>query len=109
MAISQAGKMQPSLRCSLYLLVLWVSGINSSTLRLHPEQRYMLPQNRGFLTIEANEDLPDGDGGGAAAPALPLAARSVAEGGSDSGAFPQHRSRRSAGESTMPKVYGQVM
>lgn len=69
----------------------------------------MLPQNTGFFTIEANEDLADGDGGGAAAPALPLAARIAAEGGSHSGAYPQHRSRRSAGESTMLKVYGQVM
>lgn len=68
----------------------------------------MLPQNRGFFTIEANKDLQDGDGGGAAAPALPLAAGSAAEGGSDSGAHPLHRRRRGAGESTMPKVYGQV-
>lgn len=108
MAISQASKMQSSLRCSFYLFVLWVAGINSSTLRLHPEQRYMLPQNRGFFTVEANEDLADGGGGGAAAPALPLAAHSAAEGGSDYGAHPQHRSRRSTGESTLPKVYGQV-
>lgn len=100
--------MQCSLRWSLYLLVLWVAGINSSTLRLHTEQHYILPQNRGFFTIEANEDLPDRDGGGAAAPTLLLAGRSAAEGGSDSGAFPQHRSRRSPGESAMPKVYGQV-
>ncbi|KAM7399797.1 hypothetical protein PAMP_019041 [Pampus punctatissimus] len=108
MAISQAGKMQSSLRCSFYLYVLWVAGINASTLRLHPEQRYMLPQNRGYFTIDANEDLPDGDGGGAAAPGLRLAARSAGGGGWDSGALPLHRSRRSAGESTMPKVYGQL-
>lgn len=63
----------------------------------------MLPQNRGFLTIEATEDLAEGDGGGAAAA---LAARSAAESASD---YPQHRPRRSVGESTMPKVYGQVM
>lgn len=112
MAISQAGKMQSSLRYSFYLLLLWVVGINPSTLHLHPEQqRYMLPQNRGYFTIDAaNEELPDGDGGGAAAArALRLAARSAAEGGRNSGALPLHRSRRSAGESTMPKVYGQVM
>lgn len=109
MAISQAGKMQSSALCALYLLVLWVVGINSSTLRLQPQQRYILPQNRGFSTIEAYEDLADGDGGGAAAPALPLAARSAAEGGWDSGAYPQHRSRRSTGEPAMPNVYGQVM
>lgn len=58
----------------------------------------MLPQNTGFFTIEANEDFADGD-----------AARSVAEGGSDSAAYPQHRSRRSTGESPMPNVYGQVI
>ncbi|XP_062275245.1 sortilin-related receptor [Scomber scombrus] len=108
MAISQAGKMQSSLRCSFYLLVLWFAGINPSTLRLHPEQRYMLPQNRGYFTIHANEELPDGDGGGAAARALRLAALGAVEGGRDSGALPLHRSRRSAGESTMPKVYGQA-
>ncbi|KAM7413680.1 hypothetical protein PAMA_020860 [Pampus argenteus] len=100
--------MQTSLRCSFYLYVLWVAGINASTLRLHPEQRYMLPQNRGYFTIDANEDLPDGDGGGAAAPGLRLAAHSAGKGGWDSGALPLHRSRRSAGESTMPKVYGQA-
>ncbi|XP_039986583.1 sortilin-related receptor isoform X1 [Xiphias gladius] len=108
MAITQTGRMPSSLRCSLYILVLGVAGINPSTLRLHPEQRYMLPQNRGFCTIEASEDFPDGDGGGAAAPALPLADRSGSEGGSDSGTYPQHRRRRSTGESTMPKVYGQA-
>lgn len=68
----------------------------------------MLPQNRGFFTIDASEDLPAADGGGAEAPALPLAARGAAEGGSDSGAAPPHRSRRSTGVSAMPKVYGQV-
>ncbi len=101
--------MQSSLRFSLYLFVLWVAGINSSALRDHSVQRFMLPQNRGFFTIEANEDLADGGGGGAAAPALPVAAHSAAEGGSDSGAYPRHRNRRSTGESAMPKVYGQVM
>lgn len=106
MAISQAGKMQSCLR--LCLLVLSVAGLNSSTLHIHSEQRYMLPQNRGFFTIDANVDLADGDGGGAAAPALRLAARGVTEGTLDSGAFPHHRSRRSTGESTMPKVYSQA-
>lgn len=109
MAISRAGEMRFALRCTFYLVVLWVAGTNSSTLRFHPEQRYMLPQNRGFFTVKANEDLPAGDGGGTAASALPLAARSAAGSGSDSGGNLQHRSRRSTGESTMPKVYGQVM
>lgn len=69
----------------------------------------MLPQYRGYFTIDANEDLLDADGGGAAAPAMRLAAHGGAEGGSYSSALPQHRSRRSAGESAMPKVYGQVI
>ena len=109
MAITQAGKMLSSLRCSLYLLVLGVSGIHSSTLHLHPEQRYMLPQNRGFFTMEANKDLTDGDGGGAAAPGLPLAGSGAAQRTSGSGAHLEHRRRRSTGELAMPKVYGQVM
>uniref|UniRef100_A0A3P8V3B2 Sortilin-related receptor n=1 Tax=Cynoglossus semilaevis TaxID=244447 RepID=A0A3P8V3B2_CYNSE len=94
MAISQAVRMQSSLRCALYLVVLAFGGINSSTLRSHLEQRFMPPQNRG--------------GGGAAAPALPLADRSTPKGGSISGTNPQHRSRRSSGESAMPRVYGQA-
>lgn len=109
MALSRAGEMLSSLRCLLYLLVLSVAGINSSTLRLHPEQRYMLPQNRGFFTIEASEALLHGDGGGSAARALHLPARSGIEGGSVSSVYPQHRSRRSAGKPAMPKVYGQVI
>lgn len=52
--------------------------------------------------MEANVDFAGGDGGAAAAGA-------AAEGGSGSGASPPRRSRRSAGESAMPKVYGQVM
>lgn len=109
MAISQAVRMQSSLRCALYLVVLAFGGINSSTLRSHLEQRFMPPQNRGFFTIEADVLSPDGGGGGAAAPALPLADRSTPKGGSISGTNPQHRSRRSSGESAMPRVYGQVM
>ncbi|XP_039862395.1 sortilin-related receptor isoform X1 [Simochromis diagramma] len=108
MALSRAGEMLSSLRCLLYLLVLSVAGINSSTLRLHPEQRYMLPQNRGFFTIEASEASLHGDGGGSAARALHLPARSRIEGGSVSSVYPQHRSRRSAGKPAMPKVYGQA-
>lgn len=101
--------MPSSPRHSFYLIVLWIAGIHSSTLRLHPEQRFMLPQYRGYFTIDANEDLTDADGGGgAAAAAMLLAAHGRTKGGSDSGVLPQHRSRRSSGDSTMPKVYGQV-
>lgn len=105
--MSQAAGMQPSLRSSIWLIVLWLAGINSSTLRLHPG--YTLPQNTGFFTIEANEDLAAGDGAGSAAPVQPLAGRGGAEGGWKSGFSPLHRSRRSSGDSATPKVYGQVM
>lgn len=68
----------------------------------------MLPQNRGFFTVRAKLDLFSGDGRAAAAPALLLAARSGAQVALGSGAPREHRSRRSAGKSAMPKVYGQV-
>lgn len=109
MAMSQAAEMPSSIPCFLCLLVLVLSGVNSLTLHLHPEQRYMLPQNRGFFTIEANENSSIAGGGGAAGSVLPLAARRSAEGASGSGAQPQPRSRRSSGKSAMPKVYGQVI
>ncbi|KAK7883186.1 hypothetical protein WMY93_029360 [Mugilogobius chulae] len=106
MAKSQADKMQSCLR--ICLLVLSFIGLSASTLYFHQEQRNMRPQNRGIYTINANVDLSDGDGGGASAPALLLAARSVTKGGSGSSGLPQHRARRSVGDSTMPKVYGKV-
>ncbi|XP_034404958.1 sortilin-related receptor [Cyclopterus lumpus] len=115
MALSRAGETRRAPRWSLrVVVVLWLAGFHStSALRLHAERRHALPQDRGFFTVHANRDSPPhGDGGAAAeereaAPRPPLAARSASEGGSDSGAYPQHRSRRSPGESVMPKVYGQ--
>ncbi|MED6287589.1 hypothetical protein CHARACLAT_017934 [Characodon lateralis] len=99
--------MLSSFWCSICFSVLVLSGVTSSTLHLHPDQRYTLPQNRGFFTVGANEDLFAGDGRSSAASALPLAARSDAQVMSGSGAHREHRSRRSAGKSAMPKVYGQ--
>lgn len=107
MAMPRLAAPQPSVRsalCLLLLLLLCVSGVRSSTLHLRAGPARMLPQDRGFFTVEANADPAGGDGA-----ASLLAARAAAEGGSDSGAYPPHRSRRSAGESAMPKVYGQVM
>lgn len=103
--------MLSSFRFFLYLLVLRVAGAHSSTLRVHPSQSYSRSQNRGFFTVDAEEDLLDGGGGGAgaAAPRLPLGAASATGGGPGSGVYPQYRSRRSAGASAIPKVYGQVM
>ncbi|XP_077396383.1 sortilin-related receptor [Festucalex cinctus] len=108
MALPQAGRMLCPLQRSLYIIILWLVGIHSSTLHLHNEERFILPQHRGYYTVDANKDLPDADGGGNAAPALRLADLGAAEGGSDYGALPAKRTRRSTSESTMPKVYGQV-
>ncbi|XP_023207184.1 sortilin-related receptor isoform X2 [Xiphophorus maculatus] len=104
MAKMQADKMLSPLWCSICFLVLALSGGTPSVLHLHQERRYTLPQNRGFFTVGANLDVFARDGRGAAAPALPLAAQ-VASG---SGAQGEQRSRRSAGKSAMPKVYGQA-
>ncbi|XP_061637060.1 sortilin-related receptor isoform X1 [Phyllopteryx taeniolatus] len=108
MALPQAVRMLCPLRRSLSIVILWLVGIHSSTLHLYNEEGYIAPQHRGYFTVDANKDLPDGDGGGNAAPALGLAAFGAAEGGSDHGAPPPKRSRRSTSESTMPKVYGQA-
>lgn len=107
MATTQTGKMLSSLQYALYLLFLCAPGISSSTLRLHQDQHYMLPQDSGFYTINANKELVHGVV--AAAPKLRRAVRSAREDGVASGAYQQHRHRRSATESAVPKVYGQVM
>lgn len=101
MAVPRPAVAQPSLRSALCLLLLCVSGLRASTLHLPPRPLRALPQDRGFFTVGASVDFPGGDGGA-------LAAWAAAEGGSSSGASPPRRSRRSAGESAMPKVYGQV-
>ncbi|XP_029027892.1 sortilin-related receptor isoform X2 [Betta splendens] len=110
MAISQTARMLSSLRFLLYLLILEFTGINSTTLHVHPSQHFSLSQNRGFFIVDAREDLPDGGRGGAdaAAPRVPLGTPSITEAEQGSGVYPQYRSRRSAGASTVPKVYGQV-
>ncbi|XP_061923873.1 sortilin-related receptor-like [Entelurus aequoreus] len=108
MALPQAGRMMYPPQCSLYLILFWLGGIHSSTLHLHHGERDVPPQQKGYFTIDANMDLADADRGGNAAPALRLAAIGAAEGGSDYGAPPPHRSRRSSSKSTMPKVYGQA-
>nr|XP_061781469.1 sortilin-related receptor-like isoform X2 [Nerophis lumbriciformis] len=108
MALPQAGRMMYPPQCSLYLMLFWLGGIHSSTLHLHHGERDVPPQQKGYFTIDANMDLADADRAGNAAPALRLAAIGAAEGGSDYGAPPPHRSRRSSSKSTMPKVYGQA-
>ena len=63
----------------------------------------MLPQHKGFSLINAKEVFLQGIG----AEAQRRAARNAKEDGAAAGAY-QHRSRRSAVESPVPKVYGQV-
>lgn len=109
MALPQAGRMLCPLRRSLYIIILWFVGIHSSTLYLHNEERFLPPQQRGYFTVDANKDLPDADGAGSEASALRLAPLGAGEGGSDDGALPPKRNRRSTSESSMPKVYGQVL
>ncbi|XP_057695606.1 sortilin-related receptor [Corythoichthys intestinalis] len=108
MALTHAGRMLCPLRCSLYIITLWLVGVHSSTLYLHNEDRYVAPQQRGYFTVNANQDLPDADGGGNAAPDPRLAALGAAEGVLNHGALLPRRSRRSTSESAMPKVYGQA-
>ncbi|KAJ3591068.1 hypothetical protein NHX12_009015 [Muraenolepis orangiensis] len=110
-----------SLRCTICVLFLSAVGVRSTTLRLpREEERHVLPQNSGFLTINADVDLPHGTQG-AAAPRLRRTARSGAEDGLDGGGGrdggdggdgrdggSDHRLlRRAAAGSAMPKVYGQ--
>ncbi|KAK0145654.1 Sortilin-related receptor [Merluccius polli] len=105
MATTQAGEMLSSLRCTICLLFLSAVGVRSTTLHPHQEQ-HLLPQNRGFLTINADVDLSHGTG--AAVPKLRRAPRSATKDGLDAGSNHHLRGRRGAAVSAMPKVYGQA-
>lgn len=98
MATRQTVKMLSPLRFTIYLLFFFAPGTFSSTLRLHRDQRLLLPQDRGFSTVNANEECIHGIG----ADAKPRAAHNAR------GMY-QHRIRRSAVQPPVPKVYGQVM
>ncbi|XP_056330271.1 sortilin-related receptor isoform X2 [Danio aesculapii] len=54
MASGQTRKMLALSRCAIYLLLLLVPGAISSTLRLHHDQRFVLPQDRGFSLVSAH-------------------------------------------------------
>ncbi|XP_046891253.1 sortilin-related receptor isoform X1 [Hypomesus transpacificus] len=103
MATRQTVKMLFHLRRTIFLLFIFAPRTISSTLRLHPDQQFMLPQHKGFSLINAKEVFLQGIG----AEAQRRAARNAKEDGAAAGAY-QHRSRRSAVESPVPKVYGQA-
>ncbi|CAB1348796.1 unnamed protein product [Coregonus sp. 'balchen'] len=102
MATRQTGKMLSPLRLTIYLLFFFAPGTFSSTLRLHRDHRFLLPQDRGYSTVNANEEFIHGIG----ADAKRRAARNTREDRA-SGMY-QHRNRRSAVEPPVPKVYGQA-
>ncbi|XP_029628708.1 sortilin-related receptor isoform X2 [Salmo trutta] len=102
MATRQTVKMLSPLRFTIYLLFFFAPGTFSSTLRLHRDQRLLLPQDRGFSTVNANEECIHGIG----ADAKRRAARNAREDRA-SGMY-QHRIRRSAVQPPVPKVYGQA-
>lgn len=103
MATRQTVKMLSPLRFTIYLLFFFSPGTFSSTLRLHRDQRFLLPQDRGFSTVNAKEEFIHGIGADAKRRAARSAREDIAPG------MYQHRNRRSAVEPPVPKVYGQVM
>jgi len=96
MASGQTRKMLPLSRCAMYLLLLIVPGVISSTLRLHHDQRFMLPQDRGFSRVSAHLEHAESR--------VVRLEREVTE---DSAAH-QLRVRRNAAGSPVPTVYGTV-
>ncbi|XP_036392634.1 sortilin-related receptor-like isoform X1 [Megalops cyprinoides] len=100
MAPRRSCKMLSPLRFTVYLLLCAAPGAFSSTLWLHRDQRFMLPQDRGFSWVSANDRQLGVE-----------TRRSGLLGGSErkaASATHQHRDRRSAAESPLPKVYGKA-
>ncbi|XDV32386.1 hypothetical protein PO909_003231 [Leuciscus waleckii] len=94
MASGQTRKMLPLSRCAMYLLLLLVPGAISSTLRLHHDQRFMLPQDRGFSRVSAHLEHAESR--------VVRLEREVTE----ASAAHQLRVRRNAAGSPLPTVYG---
>ncbi|XP_035241564.1 sortilin-related receptor-like [Anguilla anguilla] len=102
MATRRSFKMLSPLRFTVYLLISVVPESSSSTLRVHQNERFMLPQDRGFSWVSANEIQLGANG-----EAITQTLRGES-GGRTASAAHQHRSRRSAAESPLPKVYGKA-
>ncbi|XP_059389149.1 sortilin-related receptor-like isoform X1 [Carassius carassius] len=97
MASRQTRKMLALSRCAIYLFLLLVPGAISSTLRLHHDQRFMLPQDRGFSLVRAHLQHAES--------CVVRVEREVREASSSAH---QHRVRRNAAGSPVPKVYGRA-
>ncbi|XP_048838564.1 LOW QUALITY PROTEIN: sortilin-related receptor [Brienomyrus brachyistius] len=104
MATRQSFKMRVPLLNAVTLLFVVVPGSFSSSLRLRRDQRFALPQERGFFWVNANREHH-----GTGTESGVRAVRGAAEPG-DGAAWriPQHRARRSAAEPPLLKVYGKV-
>ncbi|XP_052472847.1 sortilin-related receptor [Carassius gibelio] len=97
MASRQTRKMLALSRCAIYLFLLLVPGAISSTLRLHHDQRFILPQDRGFSLVRAHLQHAES--------CVVRLEREVREASSSAH---QHRVRRNAAGSPVPKVYGRA-
>uniref|UniRef100_A0A3P8Z6A1 Sortilin-related receptor n=1 Tax=Esox lucius TaxID=8010 RepID=A0A3P8Z6A1_ESOLU len=104
MATSQTVKMLSPLRFTIYLLLFVAPEIFSSSLHLHRDQQFLLPQDKGFSFVNANAFIH-----GISTSGKRRAARNVgtSEDRLSSGMY-QHRNPRSAVEPPVPKVYGQA-
>ncbi|TSX58295.1 Sortilin-related receptor [Bagarius yarrelli] len=90
MAARQTGEMLAVGRCAGYVL-LWLFPLSlCSTLRLHPDPTFMLPQDRGFSLVSAFNQPPD---------------RGAEQ---HSASQHRHRDRRSSTDTALPKVYGRA-
>ncbi|KAL4608616.1 sortilin-related receptor [Arapaima gigas] len=94
MATRRTLKMRLLALCSAAVLFSALPAAFSSTLRLHQDPRFVLPQERGFSWVHANREHPGTGSGSNAAPQPPQP--------------PQHRARRSPAEPPRLKVYGKV-
>ncbi|XP_076833567.1 LOW QUALITY PROTEIN: sortilin-related receptor [Brachyhypopomus gauderio] len=95
MATGQALKMLALAPWAIYWALLVVPGSVSTTLRLHHDRRFMLPQDRGFSLVDLDEEVVRGD-------------RGAARFARDAEKVSAVRSGRSAAEPAVPKVYGRA-
>ncbi|XP_051965527.1 sortilin-related receptor-like [Xyrauchen texanus] len=96
MASGQTRKMLAFSGCAIYFLLTLVPGSISSSLRLHHDQRFMLPQDQGFSLVSAHREHAESR--------VVRLEREVRE----ASAAHQHRVRRNAAEAPVPKVYGRA-
>ncbi|XP_062872320.1 sortilin-related receptor [Trichomycterus rosablanca] len=93
MAAGQTRKMLGLGCCAVFVLFCSIPGSVRCTLRLHPDQRFLLEQDRGFSVISVDEQTGE-----------------IQERGAEESLNQhRHRARRSAAETAaLPRVYGQA-